>query len=366
MVQLAKVSMKWRPSGELRLRLIPVDSPTAKAAGATLSIGSYSKAEEKGSENAGFGVLAKGVRNFTSFARGVIRDCAVVLEEKYGLECWFITLTLPGSTRDALEACAAWSAYLMERVRQFLRDNGFPNEVIAVWELQRRGALHMHLAVPRIQGESTCPVPFGLHHLWCSLLESISKKCGVDMFERAKGGTWRYQWSVVRTDIQKTQKSVARYLSKYISKGSVNYAKKMAFYPTRWWSASRTLSQMALKATRLLVSPTMPISESGDLFERVSGTIGGAAVQIYQIANAYQPTSRCLSMWGCTPEAVREFFTHSKFFLPRTDAEWYDSEATNETEGASASPDAPSHFCWVVLDYVERCLSPPCTSVVHR
>lgn len=350
MKQLAKVSALLRPGGEVRLRLTPVDKPSAPAPGANLSIASNSKADSKRNEPAGFGVLAQGVRKFTTYARGKVRDCAAVIEQDYGTDCWFITLTLPGSTDTALRACAAWSAYLMERVRQWIRDAGFPNDVIAVWELQKRGALHMHLVVPRVSSETACPVPYGLHHAWCAMLARVSDEIGVDLFERKTGGTWRQRWDIVRSDMQKTSKSVARYLSKYISKGSAMIAQKAGFYPTRWWSTSRQLSARTMERTRLLVSPTMSISDAGEFFERVSGTICGVNQTVFPIANVYRPLARALSIWGLSNPGESVPSVMKSCVLDTADGEWYDSSTTHDRKTPVAYSTGAFHWCFELME----------------
>jgi len=364
-VQFARVSVRQSPCGEVRVRLITVDDRAAVAAGANLSIALNSKTAEKRVQSAGFGVLAKGVRRFTATAKNKIRDCTAVLEEKYGTSCWFITLTLPGSTRGAIAACAAWASYIMERVRQYLRDVGFPNEVVAVWELQRRGALHMHVALPRVQGETASPVPYGLHHMWCNVLEKISVQCGVDLFERSTGGTWRFAWNVVRTDIQKTTTSVARYLSKYMSKGNAGVAAKHSFYPTRWWSVSRKLSDSAAAQTRLWVSPIMSITTCLECYEKMGGTICGAGTGAFAIVNVYRPTAKALSIWGTNRDVIPVIVTAVAANWEQSARTWYDSAASHDREPPLPDRNGGSHFCWRTLDWVTLDIIHPCTCASH-
>lgn len=364
--QLAKISALMRPSGEVRLRLVPLDTPKSNAPGANLSIATNSKAAAKGTEPAGFGIAARGVRSFTPYARAKVRDCAAVLEAKYGTECWFITLTLPGSTDSALRACAAWSAYLMERVRQYLRDAGFPNDVVAVWELQKRGALHMHVVIPRIFSQAACPVPYGLHNAWCAMLARVSEACGVDLFQRKTGGTWKDRWDIVRSDMQKTSKSVARYLSKYISKGTARCAQKLGFYPTRWWSTSKQLSADTSERTRLVVSPTMSISDAGAFFEMVSGTICGASQTVFPIANVYRPAARALSIWGSTLSTESVASVMKSCALDTAAGECYDSATTHDRKTLVAHSTGVFHWCYELMEPLSEDLIHLCKCASRR
>ena len=235
-----------------------------------------------------------------------VRDACGVLQQQYGRNVWFATLTLPGSTGEALRACAAWSGYLMERVRQWLRDSQLGEECVAVWELQRRGALHMHLALPMVAGWSLSRLFAELHHMWCVILERTSVKAGVDLFAREGGLTWRKQKWIVRIDVQKVEKSVGQYLSKYISKRASKWSSQTSYCPTRWWSLSRNLLEKSGEARRLLVSPTMSHEVLSEWFERVSGIVCGAGTTTFAITNPWRPGDRTVSIWFNESEAAAQ------------------------------------------------------------
>jgi hypothetical protein len=166
-----------------------------------------------------------------------------------------VTLTIPGSTKEALATVAEHSPEMLDaffqRVRWHFRQHSkktFIEEITyaGVWELQKRGALHVHVAIGLNDAEMFEQLLKHHRRWWCQILETYTNKTGVDLFARADGGTWRSRWRKVQTDCQKIRKSCKRYMSKYISKGVTAGEKLEGSAPRRWWFMSKNLKQEVL------------------------------------------------------------------------------------------------------------------------
>lgn len=69
------------------------------------------------------------------------------------------------------------------------------------------------------------------------------------MFARAVGGSWKGCYEKIQCDAQVVLKSVARYLSKYLSKAVVGHEGRQLPCPSRWFGVSRTLSGIVRERT---------------------------------------------------------------------------------------------------------------------
>ncbi len=160
-----------------------------------------------------------------------------------------VTLTLPGSTREAYAALAAWSGYAFDRLARWLRKASSRVRWFYVWELQKRGALHLHILVAAQSSITALYVGSKLRSAWFEVLKDIGRKSGVDMFCHAWGDrcTVKSKW---QNDIQHVTKDIAAYFSKYASKntqsakkGFNNKAIVHPYHPSRWWGCQRLLRQ---------------------------------------------------------------------------------------------------------------------------
>jgi hypothetical protein len=160
-----------------------------------------------------------------------------------------VTLTLPGSTKNAYSTLASWSGYACDRIFRLFRKT--PGEVrwFYVWELQRRGALHMHLCITTQSPERSLQLGEVVVEQWKKVLDDIRHKSGVDLFLHKAGDrcTIKAYW---QNDVQQCQRSVAAYFAKYASKktqsakkGFNGKAVEHPYYPSRWWGCQRLLRQ---------------------------------------------------------------------------------------------------------------------------
>lgn len=160
-----------------------------------------------------------------------------------------ITLTLPAKHDDAYRAIAAYSGYVMDRIGSTIRRGGKDLGYFYVWELQGRGALHLHIAL--IAGTQNRAAKYGARivRCWLDSLQSIQEKSGVDMFwggkvddEGARTYTHRRFYQNRNEPIRK---SLAGYFSKYASKGSdqrqndgKTFGYPDVYHPRRIWGSN--------------------------------------------------------------------------------------------------------------------------------
>lgn len=179
-----------------------------------------------------------------------------------------ITLTLPGSTWEAMDCLARWSGYVVNRLLQVIRrENDLGSEIywFFVWEHQKRGALHMHMCLGwKVASEIREQLCQKIKNKWFEVLHELLEKDGTDVFKR-KGfaGSWRNRPSEWQWDIQQVRESVAAYFAKYCTKNTehnggdgnksdanvkVNRragikacSRKCISYPTRYWGSSKSI-----------------------------------------------------------------------------------------------------------------------------
>lgn len=165
------------------------------------------------------------------------------------------TGTLPGGTPAAMQAMMDWSSWITESCTHWLTNNTSAEYYFYVWELQDRGALHIHLCCYLPDTYERCWTLYNWWDKWLDVLQGLSVRSGCDVWERKDGshhhrGTW-----VLQADAQQVYSSVAAYLSGYCG-GSKDKHKRDAvcpYYPTRWWGYSRALSKLLKELTETYV-----------------------------------------------------------------------------------------------------------------
>lgn len=197
-------------------------------------------------------------RSFTKRGRHRLLEVGAAIDKAgltVGAEA--VTLTIPGSTPEALEAVALWSGWLVNRLNQSLRDSravaGGSQErgYFYVWELQKRGALHLHYCLVGY------PIRHGYQLLekWFQLLQELGTKTGLDLFRRQNGGTWRDSPEYWQRYCQPVRQGVAKYFAKYCSKtaraalsvqgGDNGGIVASQVTPGRWYGISKSLREAA-------------------------------------------------------------------------------------------------------------------------
>lgn len=161
-------------------------------------------------------------------------------------EVLFLTGTLPGSTPEAYETIAKYSAFLVHSLKAWLNKRVPYKFDLYVWEHQKRGALHLHYAIwipDKAVGES---VRRSFPAYWCHLLKRVSLESGVDLFDTGRGYSWINAIAEKNQIAQWCEKDVSRYLSKYVSKGARAVTRNVTgkFHcPSQWYGVSRPLQK---------------------------------------------------------------------------------------------------------------------------
>lgn len=190
--------------------------------------------------------------SFTRSARHRILEAGTLFDRELSssYQGYFVTLTLPGSTPEAYDAISRWSGYLANRVVQAIRDLREGALWFYVWELQKRGALHMHLFLALPCQASPDIAKQRIWDVWYRALQSIGDAESVDMFRHALGdyctasAYWQFDFQVVK-------ETPAQYISKYVGKSANTPGRdasleegRNAYYPHRWWGMCRELKRL--------------------------------------------------------------------------------------------------------------------------
>lgn len=192
----------------------------------------------------GFGRPGEGNGFSTNGRRRLMRAGAVLDELADSPEqILFATGTLPGSTYESKLAIAAWSGWAVNAVKAWFAKRVPSKHDMYVWEFQKRGALHLHYAI-LVKNETTRKrLLTEWKEQWERIIDGIGMKAGVDMWRKNANYTHANNKQVLQADIQECEKSIARYLSKYVSKSQQQYQdnhwKKCK--PSRFWGISRPL-----------------------------------------------------------------------------------------------------------------------------
>jgi hypothetical protein len=200
---------------------------------------------------AGYGFSPRRTK-FTRLARHRILCGGSLLEKKSQspAESTFITLTVPGdNTRTSLYV-SNWSSYIVNRLLQYVRRDPRNKESgsyswFYCWENQKRGVLHLHLVLHHAAEGASKSLGDTIARAWYRILSDVSEKSFYCLFSRRGGKecvvstSWQY-------DVSPVYKSVACYISKYVSKGvstASTSGSRGFFAPARWWGMSRSLKR---------------------------------------------------------------------------------------------------------------------------
>lgn len=214
----------------------------------TLTLGSNSEPPLEAPEivpgKPGFGVLGR-LTKFGNNARRTIMRCGGALDQTVERDrVIMLTGTLPGGTDEAFKAIAQWSSYLVDRLKSWLSKHWKPQYSFYVWELQKRGALHIHYCVHVPGWDEGEALIRQWHSEWYRLLCNVCDRTGIDLFQRADGGSWRAYPSMLQAHAQRIQRSAVAYMAKYCGKNSGKTGPGTGtprYAPVRWWGCSRPL-----------------------------------------------------------------------------------------------------------------------------
>lgn len=209
-------------------------------------------------------------------ARNKILHLSSMMDERNKDRQVFATGTLPGGTDLAMKEFTRLSGYCVKMVQTYMpRALGCESgdlSVVWCWELQKRGALHMHLAIETSSVSLADELCEAWRDIWSNVLVLVNRKATTDIFKRRRGGTWAGLKDVWQVDCEKVKKGVSKYLSKYLGKEKKGMER---YYPARWYGASRKIRQ-SLKAWMMVNTRWYDVEIDGSAdFDEVKGDILG-------------------------------------------------------------------------------------------
>lgn len=187
-------------------------------------------------------------KSFTRFSGQRIREAGAAMSiacDGKPERCREVTLTLPANTPEAFTALAAYSStavnLLFNPIRKYWGSNAL---WFFVWEYQKRGALHMHIALYNEDEKECEKMAHKLIDQWHKVLLIIGEKANTCMFtDRRKDrctirSKHQYHTEPIRKDI-------GAYFSKYAGKEESKNNWYVQKYPvSRFWGSSRSLKRI--------------------------------------------------------------------------------------------------------------------------
>jgi hypothetical protein len=251
------------------------------AARSYLSSSREFKKEQKNGHESLITAPRRHAARFTPYARQTILEALHLAERWSGgtSRNSLVTLTLPGSISSELLDFAQVTGWIINRLLQAVRDSKLAVRWLYVWEYQKRGALHLHISLSSQRDGESQRVGNLLVAKWRCLLREVKEKFGIDTISRGRdGGVWDEKYWRNRSEV--VQKSLASYLSKYLSKGTKEKDEKGQPLPapSRWWGYSRELAR-DVRAARVVVRIPVTEAEADEGYNELKKTL-----------QAYEPT----------------------------------------------------------------------------
>lgn len=185
--------------------------------------------------------------NFTRHGSLMVRDGGHLIERDSVGKAVFLTLTIAGHGNDVFNACSSYSGYLVNVFGTWLREWAVNGWYVYVWELQSRGAPHLHYMVSIPKGVSIRTFRKKVQAEWRRCLLLASRKSGVDLFKNRYGGTYRNNSSMPYVGAKLCTHDLGRYMAKYASKSKSKTGGKNTWRPGRWWALSYPLRKAVLQ-----------------------------------------------------------------------------------------------------------------------
>ncbi len=323
------LNLESYPNREIRLTLANSPSPRERYSlkeewlnenlepGPPLSFAQNSRTPTKrqSSENQGeglrpgFGGLPR-FQVFSTYGRRTLLRAGGALERHAPhSECLFLTVTLPGSTREAMEAIACYSGKAVKMLHDWIGNHISSKLSMYTWELQKRGALHLHYVVHCPDGERGEWIIKNLKEQWIRILDAIALASSVDIYRKHKGFSWVTNKEMVRVDAQWCEKSVAAYLSKYVSKAAKNNytMNKRTLCPSRWYGVSRPLLKLLREMSFKVTLDSLRSSDAFAMYEDCLSLLQSFSEKCYEYEHkvgngktvvSYSLTNEQESIWN--------------------------------------------------------------------
>jgi len=249
----------YKADGSVKFRLLRVEknepesrSPKSENIKRIPTLDIKKKSQRKPKSLSGWGEKSR-PKKFGHSAGQKIRECGAMMDLACGYDpsfCRVVTLTMPSGTHDSFDAMARYSGYVINRIFQPIRRLGlYDSHWFFVWEYQKRGALHLHIAISNPDKQKSFECGEKLVGKWIEILRDIQEESGVDMFLRADGKSYAKEEDYQNLN-QEMRKSCGGYFSKYASKSQntkensyiAKYSKE--YPPSRFWGSSKSLKYM--------------------------------------------------------------------------------------------------------------------------
>ena len=254
------------------------------------------KNNDEKKEKCGFGVLSPYLP-FTLKAKKSLTQAMGAIEKEFSVsnnEVLFLTSTLPGNTPRAIEYFARYQGLFIKNLhdrinyekKKYEKKNNVKIEygLLRVAEIQKRGALHFHHVISCKEKEFLEIIKSKWKKIGFDLLNNISNRIGVDLFERDRGkGSWKDTPEVLQWDCQYVKKSLMGYLSKYLSKQESKNINKNSgecdnkngkkdviyYYPNQWSYRNRLVGRLVKKYTLKTEMIRVNIDDMESIIEKV-------------------------------------------------------------------------------------------------
>jgi hypothetical protein len=286
----------------------------------------------------GWGFDAKPT-TFSKNARHRLLEAGAIMDEVCGKNICEVTCTIPGSTKEALRVVSQWSGWIMNRLTQIVRRCESVTAWFYVWELQKRGALHLHFAIGSSNSHDAKLLAQQIEFKWFELLLELKEKANVDAFAVSEKRTWRNTPSVWQSHVQFIRKSVAAYFSKYASKQSRAATRvTKGSCPARWWGSCSTIKRGIENARiKIAIDVFLPNVEDAMSFLRdVLST--GKPIKTYRYDFDLGTSSSGTILGGGWREI---FYFHSEEFMQISDLMSALGDYVTQTWGAYADMTDP-------------------------
>lgn len=298
------------PNGEARFRVIttPPDKEKACDRDSTLTLAANSIRPIKRSRRKievdgktyypGFGMTP----HKTSFGLRAKRTILRVGGVMDGLPGWntCITLTLPADNMRAFHTLADYSSYAIDRFKTWIRNVPLKGEEFLyfyVWELQKRGALHIHLCVNAPTLKALNSLKQGSKDAWIRTLQLIEKDSGCNLFLGKNNRDWRYYPEKIQVDVQVVRKSVSAYFAKYCGKdkNSAIHHIDRGLRPVRWWGCSREILRRMREQTGTWLTPVLHPGQALSVLSGLYRKSQVLASKSYVFRERYRSFLQCIS-----------------------------------------------------------------------
>jgi len=201
---------------------------------------------------------------FGKNARHRLLEAGAIMDGLYGKNVCEVTCTIPGSTRESFRTVSQYSGWIMNRLTQIVRRSKHDPAWFYVWELQKRGALHLHFAIGCSSLPDAIELAQKIEFKWFELLLELQDKANVDVFRKNPKWTWRDAPEKWQSHVLPVYKSCAAYFSKYVGKQSNAVTRNnKAFCPARWWGSSSNIKR-GINDARVKISIEVSLSNADE------------------------------------------------------------------------------------------------------